>query len=143
MTLNKEMLSLLDDLMIENIAGMSQEELCQELGLSADKLNSEVELLHLKINDISTEFKKAKLKEARFNLDNAREQQTSTNITQTLEKAGKDAKGILIDMFTQNKLPAGLTLAFRDGKEITDEEAEQILADLITMGVVNGDDRKG
>lgn len=143
MTINKEMLSLLDDVMIENIAGMSQKELGQELGLSADKLNSEVELLHRKINDISTEFKKAKLKEARLNLDHAREQQTSTNIAQTLEKAGKDAKGILIEMFTQNKLPAGLTLAFRDGKEITDDEAEKILADLITMGVVKGDVRKG
>jgi hypothetical protein len=143
MTINKEMLSLLDDVMIENIAGMSQEELGQELGLSADKLNSEVEILHRRLNDISTEFKKAKLKEARLNLDHAREEQISSNIAQIIEKAGKDAKGILIDMFTQNKLPAGLTLAFRDGKEITDDEAEQILADLITMGVVNDDVRKG
>lgn len=142
MTMNKEMLSLLDDLMIENIANMTQEELCQELTLSAAELDSEAGLLHGKLNDISTEFKKAKLKEARFNLEHVRKTQSSMNISQTLTKAGKDAKGVLIDMFTQNKLPAGLTLAFRDGKEITNDEAEQILADLINIGVVEGDDRK-
>ncbi|MCB2425495.1 hypothetical protein [Methylophaga pinxianii] len=143
MNINKEMILLLDDLMIENIAKMTQNELCQELGLSVDELDSEALLLQKKLNDISTEFNKAKLKEARFNLEHVRKTQSSKNISQTLTKAGKDAKGILIDMFTQNKLPAGLTLAFRDGKEITNDEAEQILADLINIGVVEGDDRKG
>ena len=47
---------------------------------------------------------------------------------------------MLIQLLAQGKLPENLTLAFRDGEEFTDNDAEKILDDLVNMGVVKLDD---
>ena len=58
-----------------------------------------------------------------------------------LAKKGKDARGVLVDLFIQQKLPENLTLAHREGKEFTDDDAKQILANLIAMGAIDVDDK--
>jgi len=46
-----------------------------------------------------------------------------------------NAKGFIIDLMLSNRLPEGLTLAFREGEDIPDAEIESIIEDLRDLGI--------
>tara|TARA_R110001583_G_scaffold122072_1_gene273322 strand:- start:5714 stop:6145 length:432 start_codon:yes stop_codon:yes gene_type:complete len=141
MIINMKMYELIDDIMIESIANMSDDELKNEIQLTVGELKDNSSLAIERLVQAIPQLKKARLIKARDNLEKARSKNTDISVAKCLIKSGKDAKALLIDMFMQNKLPEGLTVAFRDGKEVTDEEAEHILANLISIGAVNSDDQ--
>jgi inactivated superfamily I helicase len=139
---NRETNELLDDIMLDNIASMSKEQLKGELNGKVSDLDAIIK----RVSTWGTSQKKqdslSVLQAARKGLESQRERYKKSTIREKLAKSGIDAKGMLIQLLAQGKLPENLTLAFRDGEEFTDNDAEKILDDLVNMGVVKLDDTK-
>jgi inactivated superfamily I helicase len=139
---NRETNELLDDIMLDNIASMSKEQLKGELNGKVSDLDAIIK----RVSTWGTSQKKqdslSVLQAARRGLESQRERYKKSTIREKLAKSGIDAKGMLIQLLAQGKLPENLTLAFRDGEEFTDNDAEKILDDLVNMGVVKLDDTK-
>lgn len=138
---NKEMKSLLDDIMIEHIANAPVSELMTEYNLTSDDIQTTQALFLSRVQESKQLYKKAKLKGAREKLEAEKIKHEDADVMGYLAKKGKDARGVLVDLFIQQKLPENLTLAHREGKEFTDEDAKQILANLIAMGAIDVDDK--
>ncbi|MEQ3653710.1 MAG: hypothetical protein ABNH33_10330 [Glaciecola sp.] len=136
--LNKEANELMDDIMLDKIANMSREELSGFV--------SNIKAVKARVTSRLTVQQKpattSVLQAARQGLESQRKLYQKSNIRERLAKNGVDAKGMLIQLLGQGKLPDNLTLAFRDGEEFTDHDAEKILEDLVNMGVVKLDDSK-
>jgi citrate lyase alpha subunit len=139
---NMEANELLDDIMLGVISNMSTSELREELAHSSDEYLVMKSRFLSKLQATKQPEKKNRLIAARQGLNEHRQRQNSVNVSSYLTKLGKDAKSVLIDLMLQGKLPENLTVAFREGKDVTDEDAEQILDNLISMGVVDLDDKK-
>ena len=137
---NRETNELLDDIMLDNIASMSKEQLKGELNGKVSDLDAIIK----RVSTWGTSQKKqdslSVLQAARRGLESQRERYKKSTIREKLAKSGIDAKGMLIQLLAQGKLPENLTLAFRDGEEFTDNDADKILDDLVNMGVVKLDD---
>lgn len=140
--INKEMNELLDDIMLERISNMSDNELREDLSKYTDDIESEKLQFKSIVKDHSQFRKKQILIIARQKMVEKRQMQYDFDIRQFLAKIGKDAKEMLIELLAQEKLPENLTLAFRDGKDFTDDDAEKVLEDLVNMGAVDLDDKK-
>jgi uncharacterized protein YecE (DUF72 family) len=141
MMANKEMNNLLDDIMIEHIANAHVSELMAEYKLTSDEIQTtQARLLH-RVKECKQQYKKARLTEARAKLEAEKKKHETVDVMGYLAKKGKDAKEVLIELLMLQKLPENLTLAFREGKEFKDEDANQIVANLIAMGVIKVDDK--
>ncbi|MFK3861260.1 hypothetical protein [Pseudoalteromonas rhizosphaerae] len=141
MMANKEMNNLLDDIMIEHIANSPISELIAEHKLTSNEINvAQARFLH-HVKECKQHYKKARLTEARAKLEAEKKKHEIVDVAGYLAKKGKDAKEVLIELLMQQKLPENLTLAFREGKEFKDEDANQIVANLIAMGVIEFDDK--
>lgn len=138
---NKTKSELVDDIIIENFSSMSPETLDNELLKTGVQLNALKDKFLKAATASKQSYKKQRLINARNQLEKEKVKHQSINISEHLTKLGKDAKGILIDLFLKDKLPNNLTVAFRDGKDVTDHDAEQILSNLIAMGALD-DDKK-
>lgn len=139
---NKEANDLLDDIMLDMIANMPNEQLNKELAYFVSDLDAIKASAALTLTAQKKADQLSVLQAARQGLESQRECYRKSNISEHLAKRGVDAKGMLIQLLGQGKLPENLTLAFRDGEEFTDNDAEKILEDLINMGVVKLDDSK-
>lgn len=138
---NKEMKELLDDIMIEKLATAPINELLAEYNISSDVLQTEDRRFLDRIKDCKQQHNKNRLVLARKRLDEEKEKHEAVDVVGYLERIGKDAKTVLIDLLIQKKLPENLTVAHREGKDISDEDAKQILANLIAMGAIKIDDK--
>ena len=138
---NKEMNDLLDDIMIDHISNASVSELLVEYNLTNDEVQGTQARFLASLKEHKLTSKKAKLKNARARLEVEKNKHESIDVMSYLAQKGKDAKDVLIEMLAQQKLPENLTLAHREGKEFTDEDANQIVANLIAMGVIEVDDK--
>jgi len=141
MMANKEMNNLLDDIMIEHIANAPVSELMAEYKLTSDEIQTTQIRLLDRVKECKQQYKKARLTEARAKLEAEKKKHETVDVMGYLANKGKDAKEVLIELLMQQKLPDNLTLAFREGKEFKDEDANQIVANLITMGVIEVDDK--
>ncbi|MBT41024.1 MAG: hypothetical protein CMF12_00715 [Idiomarina sp.] len=139
---NKEANDLLDDIMLDKIANMPNEQLNKELTYFVSDLDAVKASVVLTLTAQKKANQLSVLQAARQGLESQRECYRKSNINEHLAKRGVDAKGMLIQLLGQGRLPENLTLAFRDGEEFTDNDAEKILEDLINMGVVKLDDSK-
>ena len=74
--------------------------------------------------------KKEKLKISRLELDKQQSPQKTAP-----EKELSDMRGVLTNMMVKGLLPQELTVAFRDGTHITDEELLGIYEDLQELGI--------
>lgn len=141
MMANKEMNNLLDDIMIEKIASASVSELMAEYNITADEIQTTQSRFLDSVKKHKQQLKKNRLKDAKVQLEAEKKKHDAVDVAAFLAKKGKDAKAILIDLLKQQKLPENLTVAHREGKEFTDEDANQIIANLIAMGVIDVDDK--
>ncbi|MFK5949119.1 MAG: hypothetical protein QM500_10180 [Methylococcales bacterium] len=82
------------------------------------------------IDKALTEHKKRKLITARKEL-----QVEQANTQRPTSTKTRNAKDFIIDLMLSNRLPEGLTLAFREGEDISDEEIEGIIEDLRDLGI--------
>lgn len=138
---NKEKNNLLDDIMIEHIATAPVSELVAEYKLNSDDIRTTQARVLGNVAQYKRQNKKIKLKNARAQLEAEKKRHDAVDVADYLAKKGKDARDVLIELFLKQKLPENLTLAHREGKEFTDEDAKQILANLIAMGAIELDDK--
>ncbi|WP_273024267.1 hypothetical protein [Rheinheimera sp.] len=131
----------LSNFIIDDILLLSDAEIDSELQSMGINVEAEVSEFRRLVDAPSLEFRKARLKNAKALSEkgNARESKTSA-IIDNLKAAGKDIRAVLTELIFSGQVPAQITVAFRDGKEISDEEAESILEDLISLGVIKDDE---
>lgn len=119
------------DVLLEEILEMDESEIdaiFEEMNLSkeheAHKLNEAFR------NSEALVAKKEKLKFSRLELDKQQSPQKTAP-----EKELSDMRGVLTNMMVKGLLPQELTVAFRDGTHITDEELLGIYEDLQELGI--------
>lgn len=119
------------DVLLEEILEMDESEIdaiFEEMNLSkeheAHKLNEAFR------NSEALVAKKEKLKLSRLELDKQQSPQKTAP-----EKELSDMRGVLTNMMVKGLLPQELTVAFRDGTHITDEELLGIYEDLQELGI--------
>lgn len=128
---SKEFTNDVADILLDGILNMSEVEVNQAfdiLGLSPEKECNELQNIY---ENAVLQNKKQKLKNARKELDQINQRVIAPSLPEI-----SSIKDILIGLMTSGKMPADLTVAFRDGKEVSDEEALGMYGDLIELGVI-------
>jgi hypothetical protein len=121
----------------DSIFSMEESELDSELSSLNIDVNKQLKALDAITTDAVLLSKKNKLKNARLQLDKQNEHQSKkSHIVDFLSKKQLDAKDFLISLLMQGKT----TLAFRDGQELSNEEAISIIDNLIELGEINIDE---
>jgi hypothetical protein len=133
----------LDDFFIDQIMSMNEQELNSDFENSGLDLKEEIAKFQQAADTASLSFRKEKLNAARTELEKKINQPPSNSkVISRLKETGSDIRMKLAQLVAGGQIPAEITMAFRDGEEITDEEAEGILEDLIELGVVKDDEQK-
>lgn len=133
----------LDDFFIDQIMSMNEQELRSDFENTGLDLKEEIAKFQQAADTASLSFRKEKLKAARTELEKQVNQPPSNSkVLSRLKETGSDIRMKLARLVAGGQIPAEITMAFRDGEEITDEEAEGILEDLIELGVVKDDEQK-
>jgi hypothetical protein len=133
----------LDDFFIDQIMSMNEQELSSDFENTGLDLKEEIAKFQQAADTASLSFRKEKLKAARTELVKQVNQSSSNSkVLSRLKETGSDIRMKLAQLVAGGQIPAEITMAFRDGEEITDEEAEGILEDLIELGVVKDDEQK-
>jgi len=122
----------------DNLLNLMEEEILSKTDsdllelYNADSLDSieDFKSTQLLIDKALTQHKKSKLITARKEL-----QVEQANTKNTTSIKTYNAKGFIIDLMLSNRLPEGLTLAFREGEDIPDAEIESIIEDLRDLGI--------
>lgn len=133
----KNTINNIEEQSYDSIFTMADSELDNELS----SLNIDIAEKLKSFETISTDAillsKKNKLKNARLQLDKRNKHQSNkSKIADFLSKKQIDAKDYLISLLMSGKA----TVAFRDGQELSDEEAISIIDNLIELGEVNIDE---
>ncbi|MBL1274270.1 MAG: hypothetical protein COB25_017655 [Oceanospirillales bacterium] len=131
----------LEEFIINDVLSMSEQDLDQLLSDSGVDPDRAAESLKKRISDVSLRYRKAQFSEIKEALAASRidEDKSQENILDDVKKSGKSAKDYLIDLIVSGRAPQGLTLAFREGQEITESEAIGIIDDLKSLGYVKDD----
>jgi hypothetical protein len=131
----------LSDFIIDDILMLSDDEIESELQIMGINLDEKVSEFRQLVDAPSLEYRKARLRNAKAGSQKIGHAKSSANtVIDSLKVAGKDIRSVLAELVYSGRMPAEITMAFRDGKEISDEEAESILEDLINLGVVKDDE---
>lgn len=130
----------LDEFIIKQILSMNENELEDDFKASGLVLRDELKKFKKATDSASLSFRKQKLTSIQTKLKETNIAQIQSNdVMRHLKEQGRNIKDILVQLFLQGDIPEGMTLAFREGQEITDEELEDILDNLIELGVVKID----
>lgn len=131
----------LHSFLIDDALSMDEQALDAEFRAFSLDMAEEVAKFKQVSEQASLALRKKKLSNARKHLDEKKTKQHSgAELIASMKEKGQDIKSRLASMMAKGLIPGDFTLAFRDGKDITDEEAEGILEDLIELGVVTDDD---
>lgn len=123
-----------NNVLIDEILDMEENKVNEKfnkLNLSPEK---EIQNFKTIYSEADLYTKKQILISARMEIDLSRKQ-----VIRTPVQTAFDVKKRLADMMIKGLLPEEFTMAFRDGKEITDEEALSIYEDLRELGVKMND----
>ena len=131
----------LSNFIIDDILLLSDAEIDSELQDMSVNIDAEVSEFRQLVDAPSLEFRKARLKNAKALSEKSNAVGSAANVViDNLKAAGKDIRAVLTELVFSGQVPAQITMAFRDGKEISDEEVESIIEDLISLGVVKDDE---
>ena len=120
------------DLLEDEILSLSESELKEIYGNDNLQATTDFQSTTVLINAELTKHKKNKLVQARKAINKNSEKEVGLK---SRSKRLSDAKEYIIQLMLINKLPEGLTLAFREGEDIPDEEVESIIEDLKDLGI--------
>tara|TARA_R110002012_G_scaffold18262_1_gene67358 strand:- start:4093 stop:4530 length:438 start_codon:yes stop_codon:yes gene_type:complete len=133
----------LDDFYVEQILLMDEQELDEDFKASGLNRKEELTKFNRAAEVTSLSFRKQKLRVARAEVDRVNQKSSITSdVISRIKGSGEDIREKLAKLFASGQVPTEITMAFRDGHEITDAEIEGILEDLIELGVVKDDDQK-
>jgi len=132
----------LENYIIDDVLSMSEQELDQLLEDSGVDPDHAAESLKKAISGVSLRYRKAQFSKVKEALAASKidEDNSQKNILDDVKKSGKSAKDYLIDLIVSGRAPQGLTLAFREGQDITEAEAIGIIDDLKSLGYVKDND---
>ncbi|TCK02974.1 hypothetical protein [Marinobacterium mangrovicola] len=128
----------LSDLIIDDIMALSEDELDHELTENGLNPKHAVDELRSSLGSLSVDLRKNRFSSIKAELDRKKKILTpdSDRFIEKFLDSGKNAKDFLIEIIASGKAPSDLTVAFRDGKEITDDEAASIIKDLMDLGYI-------
>ena len=133
----KNTINNIEKLSYDSIFTMDDSELDDELSSLNINVDEKLNSFDIITSNAILMAKKNKLKNARLQLDKQNlHQSKKTKIVDFLSKKQVDAKDYLIELLITGKT----TLAFRDGQDLSDEEAISIIDNLIELGEVNLDE---
>jgi len=138
---NKNAYENLSDFITDDVLTISDDEIESELQNLGIKVDEKVSTFRQLVDVPSLAYRKARLTKAKAASNRINTAETSVNvILEHLKATGNDIRTILSKLIFSGQVPKEITMAFRDGKEISDEEAESILEDLINLGIVKDDE---
>ncbi|PWK49887.1 hypothetical protein [Pleionea mediterranea] len=120
------------DLLEDEILSLSDSELKEIYGSDNLQATADYQSTTALIDEELTKHKKNKLVQARREINKNNERKVRLK---SKSKRLSDAKEFIIQLMLNNKVPEGLTLAFREGEDIPDEEIESIIEDLKDLGI--------
>jgi hypothetical protein len=133
----KNIINNIEELSYDSIFSMDDSELDNELSSLNINVDEELKVFNIITTNTILTSKKNKLLQAREHLNNqASYQAKKEQIVDFLSKKHIDAKGYLISLIMSGKT----TMAFRDGQDISDDEAVSIIDNLIELGEVKLDE---
>lgn len=133
----------LDDFFVDQIMSMNDQELRASFEDTEIDLKDEIAKFKQAADTASLPYRKERLKDSRTELERQINQSSSNSkVLSRLKETGSDIRMKLAQLVAGGQIPAEITMAFRDGEKITDEEVEGILEDLVELGVVKDDDKK-
>lgn len=133
----KSLVSNIEEYSYDSILDLDDDEVEKELVSLCVNIDKHLNSFKKVTQDAVLLAKKQKLKNVRAQLDQKHSfQPEKSKLTSFLERKGVDAKGYLIELFISGRA----TLAFRDGQDLSDDEALCIINNLIELGEVNIDE---
>jgi ATP-dependent DNA ligase len=136
----KQAYEYLGDFVVEDILTMTDEEVANEFNNLGIDQAATVRLIRQKTDSASLEYRKSKLKKAKAAFSKAADEQRHQTLLSALKSSGEDVRDYLARLLTTGKIPQEITMAFRDGKEISEDEALSIMEDLIELGILKDDE---
>ena len=130
MSNNKNFQENLLELIEEEILNQTEDDLLKMYRVNRIEDIDDFKSTKCLIDNALTQHKKNKLISAREKL----ELEKSGN-TNSISQKTRDAKDFIIELMHSNRLPEGLTMAFREGEDIPDDEIESIIEDLRDLGI--------
>lgn len=131
---NKELESILESLGKEALDSSDDEvmRLYKEAGLNADE---GVERIKNTILESVNAFKRKTIKAAR--LSKEKEHKSTQGFLSKIPKTIEEQRALLEEIFNRPNAPEALTLSFREGKDIPDEDLKDVLGDLEALGLLD------
>lgn len=131
---NKELEGILDSLGKEVLDSSEDEvmQLYKEAGLNADE---GVERIRNTISESVNAFKRKAIKATR--LSKEKENKFTQGSLSKIPKIIKEQRALLEEIFNRPNAPEALTLSFREGKDIPDEDLKDLLGDLEALGLLD------
>lgn len=138
-----DMKTLIDDIAAEKLANTSLDDLIAEFHLSKDEIDLAQDKVVKSFQQYKMRHKKEKLSAARRNLENERKRFERIDVNRYLSRVGMNAICAVETLTQKSHLTSHkeLTVAYRNGGDMSESVAEQILASWIAMGVI-GDDKE-
>lgn len=123
-------LSKIEDIVFAEIINMSESDLNSallEAGLSPDEQTRNFDAA---LAEASLTFRKARLSKEQLQISKGTQESTTSSVLRFAGSALEQLKTLA----KKGNAPEGITLAFREGKSISEEEAKQIIDDLSELG---------
>lgn len=141
--MNKKLASeYLGDFIAEDILTMTDEDIANEFNSLGIDQAATVRSVRQMTDSVSLEYRKSKLKNAKVAFNKAVDEQGRQFLLSALKTSGEDVRDYLARLLTAGKIPQEITMAFRDGKDISEVEALSIMEDLIELGILKDDQSK-
>ena len=136
----KQAYEYLGDFVAEDILTMTDDEVANEFNNLGIDQEVTVRLIRQKTDSASSEYRKSKLKKAKAAFSKAADELGHQTLISALKSSGEDVRDYLARLLITGKIPQEITMAFRDGKEISEDEALSIMEDLIELGILKDDE---
>ncbi len=114
----------------EELLNQTEEDLLEMYGVNSIEDIDDFKSTKNLIDNALTQHKKNRLITAREKLE--LERQSSP---ESISQKTRNAKDFIIGLILNDRLPEGLTMAFREGEDIPDDEIESIIEDLRDLGI--------
>lgn len=130
------------DIIIDDIMSLSESELNDELTQQGFDPDKDATKLCEAVKSTSLQLRKKKFINIKSELEEKKKssQSATDQFINKMLSTGKSAKDYLIDLIVAGQAPGDITMAFRDGKDISEDEAISIIKDLKELGYIKDDE---
>lgn len=133
----------LGEFIAEDILTMTDSDVANEFNRLGIDQESTILSIQKMADSASLEYRKSRLAKAKADFEkfSSKDHHYQT-LRSALKLSGEDVRDYLARLLTTGRIPQEITMAFRDGKEISEAEALSIMEDLIELGILKDDESK-